>query len=327
MPHAPDTRILTVADDDAGQRLDVFVTRHVEDLSRSRVQKLIESGAVLVDGAPQPARLSVRSGMRVEVRVPPPVPATPRPQPMELRVLHEDDHLLVLDKPPGLVVHPGAGQPDGTLVNALLARPGTVSVIGGVERPGIVHRLDKDTSGLMVVAKTDAAHTALTEALSRREVKRIYWAIVLREFRTNAGTIDAPIGRHPTIRTRMAVRPDGQGRSAVTHWKVRERFGGLSLVECRLATGRTHQIRVHLAHERHPVLGDDLYGGSVTVALQLVPPRDAPLRNALRAVGRQMLHARELAFVHPATGEPMHFRCEPPEDFQAVLAALRDHGG
>lgn len=314
---------LIVEPQDAGQRLDVYLTTHAQGFSRSRVQKLIETGAVRVNAQNVPSRTPLRAGDRVEMEVPPPEAAVPQPQAMDLEVLFEDEHLLILNKPPGLVVHPGAGQPDGTLVNALLARPGTVSIIGGVERPGIVHRLDKDTSGLMVIAKTDSTHAALSNALSRREVKRVYHTLALREFKSDSGRIEAPVGRHPTNRVKMAVRPQGQGRSALTHWKVLERFGGISLVECRLATGRTHQIRVHLAHDNHPVLGDDLYGGSVALALQLVSPRDQEVRNALRQVRRQMLHAREIGFTHPVTGTPLHFSSPPPEDFQHVLRVLR----
>ncbi len=318
-----DDTIFTAEDDDAGMRLDLFLAARIDTFSRSRIQKLIDQGAVLVNGEVQPARHTVRAGSRIEVTVPPPLPATPEAQAMDLDVLFEDEHLLVINKPAGLVVHPGAGQPDHTLVNALLARPGAVSSIGGVERPGIVHRLDKDTSGLLAVAKNDAAHTYLTEALARRDVKRVYWALALRAFLQNSGSIDEEIGRHEGNRLRMAVCREGRGKTALTHWRVAERFGGISLVECRLATGRTHQIRVHLTHAGHPVLGDTLYGGGESFALQLVSPHDSALRNAVRSVTRQMLHARELGFTHPATGEPMHFTCEPPKDFMSVLTALR----
>lgn len=314
---------LTVSETESPERLDQYLARHIDDLSRSRLQKLIEIGQVQVNDAPQPARYKVRAGDRITVVVPPPEPASPQPQAMHLDVLFEDEHVLVLNKPAGLVVHPGAGQPDGTLVNALLARPGSISVIGGVERPGIVHRLDKDTSGLMMVAKNDVAHAKLAADLSRRNVKRIYWALALRKFDKPSGVIDAAIGRHPTVRTRMAVRDEGHGRSASTSWRVLEAFGGLSLVECRLSTGRTHQIRVHLASISHPVLGDDLYGGALASVLQMIPPRDQAVKNAIRHVTRQMLHARELSFDHPATGEPMSFTGELPADFADVLNTLR----
>jgi 23S rRNA pseudouridine1911/1915/1917 synthase len=308
-----------------GSRLDAFLAGEIPDLSRSRVAKLIEGGNVLVAGELRPSRYLVKTGERITVTLPEPEPATPRPQEMPLEVKFEDEHLLVINKPAGLVVHPGAGAPDGTLVNALLARPGSVSSIGGVERPGIVHRLDKDTSGLLLVAKTDRTHLALSRALAARDVKRLYWAIALRVFNAAAGKIDAPIGRHVTQRTKMAVHGGVGSRHAVTHWKVLEQFRGFTLLECRLETGRTHQIRVHLAHEKHPILGDETYGGSLPVALQLTDTRAVQLRNELKLVSRQMLHARQLQFVHPITGADMFFEAPEPADFAAVLGALRNY--
>jgi 23S rRNA pseudouridine1911/1915/1917 synthase len=266
----------------------------------------------------------VHAGDRLTVDVPPPAPAEPQAQEIPLNVVFEDEHLLVLNKPPGLVVHPGAGSPDGTIVNALLARPGAVSSIGGVERPGIVHRLDKDTSGLMLIAKTDTTHLALSRALAERRIRRIYRAIALRNFEKQQGKVDAPLGRHPTQRTKMMVNSPVTSRDAVTHWKVIEQFRGLTLIECRLETGRTHQIRVHMAHEKHPVLGDDTYGGTHTLALQVIAQRSSRLKAVLSRVDRQMLHARQIAFVHPITQEDMQFEVEEPEDFQKVLIALRE---
>lgn len=265
----------------------------------------------------------LRGGEQIQVIIPDPEPASPVPQQIPLEIIFEDDDVLVINKPPGLVVHPGAGTPDRTLVNALLGRPGLLSQIGGVYRPGIVHRLDKDTSGLLIVARNDAAHLALSRALARREIKRIYRAIVLRVPQAETGVVEAPIGRHPTVRTRMAVRYD-RGRPATTTWRVLERFHHFALIECRLATGRTHQIRVHLAHIGHPVLGDTLYGGGAAVAAGLAGARAHRLRGALeRLARRQMLHAFELGFVHPRTGHPLVFRTDPPSDFQTLLDTLR----
>ncbi len=308
--------------DEAGRRLDAALATRLGDLSRARVRRLVEAGDVRLNGKPAKPSLAVHDGDMADVTIPDPEPAQPPAQEMPLRVMHEDEDLLVIDKPAGLVVHPGAGTRDGTLVNALLARPGSLSAIGGVLRPGIVHRLDKDTSGLMLVAKNDLSHRRLSEALASREITRVYWALALRAFRETAGAVEAPIGRHPTVRTKMGVVEHG-GRAALTRWRVRENFGPFSLVECRLATGRTHQIRVHLSHIGHPVLGDDLYGGGAALAMQLCPPRDQALRTSLSAATRQMLHARELAFAHPRSGEAMHFLSEPPADMAAILAALR----
>lgn len=315
----------TVTAEDAGKRLDVYLAGKVPGFSRSRVQKLIDSGDVLVNGSQQPGKFHVPEGAAVAVKIPPPRPAKPQPQEIPLDVLYEDEHLAVINKPAGLVVHPGAGTPDGTLVNALLARPGTVSVIGGEERPGIVHRLDKDTTGLILVARNDESHLALSQALAKREVTRIYWALVLRRFTEKNGIIDAPIGRHPTVRTRMAVGTNTiEPREAITRWRMLENYGPVSLIECKLDTGRTHQIRVHLAHIRHPVLGDDVYGGAPTLALEVLGPRAELLKNQVRKLKRQMLHARELQFEHPITHEQMHFKCDPPDDFLQMLNALRN---
>ena len=318
-------KIFVITPSDVGSRLDVYVCAQLKDeLSRSRVRKLIDSGDVLLNDEAAKAGTLLRPGDRVQVIVPPTIEASPVAQPMDLDVVWEDADLAVINKPPGLVVHPGAGTPDGTLVNALLARDGQLSSIGGVFRPGIVHRLDKDTSGLMVVARNDFSHRTLSEALSRHDVARVYHAITLRSFRENSGRIEAPIGRHPSGRTRMAVVHEKKGgRPAVTHWKVIEQMGAYSLVECRLETGRTHQIRVHLAHEGHPLLGDELYGGGFALASQFVPAQANKLRATLHTVQRQMLHARQLAFTHPRTGEPMSFTAEPPADFLDILSALR----
>ncbi len=256
----------------------------------------------------------VKPGDVYEVIVPAPVPCDPVPQAIALDIVYEDELLLVLDKPPGLVVHPAAGNPDGTLVNALLAHcAGRLSGIGGVVRPGIVHRLDKDTSGLMVVAKTDAAHAALSAQFADRSLSRDYLAVVHGVPRPAAGVIEAPIGRDPRHRQRMAVVRRG-GKPAVTRYRLVEAFASsaAALLDCRLETGRTHQIRVHLASRGHPLVGDALYGR-----------RAAQAHPAIQAFPRQALHAARLRFVHPASGEPMEFRCRPPPDMCQLVETLR----
>lgn len=318
----PETFQFKVARDEVGRRLDVFLAQHVKDLSRSRIEKLIEAGQVRVEGRTQKRSYALEHAQIVDIVVPDPEPAGPVAQDIPLDVLYEDEDIFVINKAPGMAVHPGAGRKDGTMVNALLGRRSDLSGVGGVLRPGIVHRLDKDTSGLMLAAKNDLAHTTLSKALERRDIHRKYWAIALRAFDHLQGSVSAPIGRHPTVRTRMAVRED-EGRYAKTRWRVLEQFRGFTLVECTLETGRTHQIRVHLSHIRHPVLGDDVYGGAPAVGLQLVPPGQLLLREVISNVGRQMLHARELRFYHPRTAEPMTFEANLPSDFQCVLDELR----
>lgn len=317
---------LEVVAADAGLRLDVYLAKKLPWLSRNRIQSLIEAGAVQTSAsvAPRP-KDKVEKGLVIKVAVPPPKPATPLPQEIPLDILYEDEDLLVINKPAGLPVHPGAGNPDGTLVNALLALLGGLSTIGGVERPGIVHRLDKDTTGVMIVAKNDFVHRRLSDALMRRDIHRQYCAIILREPRDNMGVINAPIARHPANRTKMAVVRQG-GRHAVTHYRVLERFHGFAFVECKLETGRTHQIRVHMASIGHPILGDPCYGGESSRAVQLVPPKNQPLINQLKQVTRQMLHAREISFVHPRSHKEMRFEAPLPPDFANTLEALRSYG-
>ncbi len=320
-----------------GERLDRALAACAEAdglaLSRSRAKALIEAGHVRVDGAVvvDPAA-KIAAGARIELDAPPPAPATPVAQDIALDIVHEDDDLVVLDKPAGLVVHPAAGHAEGTLVNALIAHCGaSLSGIGGVARPGIVHRLDKDTSGLMVVAKTDRAHRGLAaqfadhgrEGPLEREYRALVWGAPARP----AGTVDAPIGRHPRQREKMAVVAASRAgaREAVTHWRALERFGDpgdpvASLLACRLETGRTHQIRVHMAHAGHPLLGDATYAsGFRTKAARLGPDAQA----ALAALGRQALHAGVLGFAHPASGEALRFERPPPADFATLAAALR----
>jgi 23S rRNA pseudouridine1911/1915/1917 synthase len=323
---------LTVSPEDEGSRLDVFVARHREDLSRAAVQRLIAEGHIRVTDEPARASLRLRSGSVVSVVVPPPVPVTVEAEEIPLEVVYEDADVIVVNKPAGLVVHPGAGNARGTLVNALLAHCDDLSGIGGELRPGIVHRLDKETSGLLAAAKNDLAHRSLAAQLKARTMHREYWALVWGVPKPTRGEIDLPIGRHPVHRQKMAVRDErfavrderfaaGTGRTALTRYEVLEDFGRCALVACRLATGRTHQIRVHMAHLGHPLLGDPLYGRQ-RLSAQHFPPE---LQALLAALPGQALHARTLGFHHPRTGEELLFSHEPPEPFMALLGWLREH--
>ncbi len=318
-PAAPERHELVAGDDDAGRRLDAWLAARLPSLSRARLQALIESGHVFVDGLPARASARVRSGQRAVVEVPPAAPAEPRAEDIPLSVVHEDRWLLVVDKPAGLVVHPGAGTEAGTLVNALLGRVKDLSGIGGVLRPGIVHRLDRGTSGLLVVAKDDATHRALVEQFASRTVEKEYVALVVGVPARARGEIDAPIGRDPVHRQRMSVRAP-RGRPARTAWAVEERFDGAALLRVRIHTGRTHQIRVHLASIGHPVAGDAVYGGTRTP-----PSRRAAARAALAGLERPALHSARLSFTHPATGERVTFTSPLPDDLLRVLAQLREH--
>ena len=286
-----------------GGRLDRFVAEHCPDLSRARGAALIRQGCVRVNGAPARPSHPLRAGDLVEVLVPPPAPTDIAPQPMALAVVYEDDGLLVIDKPAGLTVHPGPGHPDRTLVNAVLALAPGIEGVGGEQRPGIVHRLDKDTSGLIVVAKTDAAHASLSRQLKERRVRKTYLALVRGAPRDDDGAIDAPIARDPRRRQRMAVVPGG--RAARTEWRVLRRYDDCALLEAMPVTGRTHQIRVHLAHIGHPLVGDALYG------------KPSPL------VARHFLHAARLAFLLPPDErEWREFEAPLPPDLRAALTAL-----
>ena len=316
--------------DDAGERLDRWLGRAALErglaLSRTRLKGLIESGRVVLDATvTRDPATKLAEGMRIEVDVPQAEDLSLLGEDLPLTIVYEDAHLLVLDKPAGLVVHPAPGHAGGTLVNALIAHCGaSLSGIGGVKRPGIVHRLDKDTSGLLVVAKTDAAHQGLSALFADHgrtgSLVREYRALVWSAIPAPAGTIDAPLGRHPQSREKMAVVDAARGRHAVTHWRLVEALGPVSLIACRLETGRTHQIRVHLAHIGHPLLGDAVYGaGFKTKAARLSEPAQA----ALRDLGRQALHAAALGFEHPVTGEELMFESPLPEDFSRLVAALR----
>ncbi len=283
------------------------------DYSRSRLKSWLLGGAIRVDGLACKPRDRVRGGERVEVDIVT-EPGTPaEPEPIELELVYEDESLLVVDKPPGLVVHPGAGNPAGTLMNGLLHHS---QALAELPRAGIVHRLDKDTGGLLLVGKTLPAHTALVRMLEKREISRRYVA-VCRGVLTGGGTLDAPIGRHPVDRTRMTVRADG--RPAVTHYTVRERYRAHTFVDIRLETGRTHQIRVHFAARRHPLLGDPVYGGR----LALPAGAGEALVEAVRGFRRQALHASRLELAHPVSGESLCFESGLPDDFETLIALLR----
>lgn len=326
---SPELLITSVSPEEAGERLDRFLPRRFPEVSRARFQALIANGCVDVEGAPvTEARRKVKAGEAVTVRLPPAVAAEPLPEAMDLDIIYEDDALIVIDKPPGLVVHPAAGHETGTLVNALIAHCGeSLSGIGGVRRPGIVHRLDKDTSGLLVVAKTDQAHKGLSEQFAAHgrdgRLERAYLAVVWGGLERKQGSIDAPIGRHGTVREKMSVVHRPGSREAVTHYAVEQSFGTpafASLVRCRLETGRTHQIRVHMAHIGHPLLGDETYGKGFKSSIGKLPEE---ARLALKALGRQALHAAVLGFEHPVTGEAMHFESEPPADLASLIESLR----
>lgn len=309
---------ITFSSDNEPCRVDLFLSREMGDESRMAVQRLIENGNVLVDGKLVRTSLKLKGGEQIEIDIPPPLPAQPLAEKIPLEVLYEDSDLIVINKGAGMVVHPGAGNTSGTLVNALLAHCSDLAGIGGELRPGIVHRLDKGTSGVLVAAKHDRAHQALSEQFSVHSVKRIYQALVYGSPAEDTGKIEGIIGRHPTERLRMSGMAKN-GKQAVTRWKVKERYGRVSLMELRLETGRTHQIRVHLTEAGFPLLGDPLYpdGGRCNN----LP--DTKLRGMINHLGRQALHARCLGFIHPTSGEFMEFTTEPPDDLQELLKYLR----
>ncbi|WP_256645500.1 23S rRNA pseudouridine(1911/1915/1917) synthase RluD [Thermomonas paludicola] len=308
-----ETRTAIVPDTCSGRRLDAVLAELFPEYSRSRLSAWIKSGDVLVDGASSRPRDAVRGGETIALSVVEEVQTHAEAEDIPLAILYEDEHVFVLDKPAGLVVHPGAGNPAGTLVNALLHRdPG----LDKLPRAGIVHRLDKDTSGVMVVARTLPAHTSLVAQLSARQVHRQYLAVVVGAL-VSGGTARAAIDRHPRDRLRMGVREDG--KDAVTHYRLRERFRAHTALECRLETGRTHQIRVHMAHLKHPIVGDKLYGGS----LRLPKGASEALIEALRGFKRQALHAEVLEFAHPITGEPVRCEAPVPADMLQLMALLR----
>jgi 23S rRNA pseudouridine1911/1915/1917 synthase len=311
-PAAPRQAVVPVAA--GGRRFDAVLAELFPEYSRSRLAAWIRSGDVLLDGRQVRPRDPVRGGETVRLRAVEEVQTRALPEDIALAVLHEDEAVIVVDKPPGLVVHPGAGNPAGTLVNALLHRD---PALANLPRAGIVHRLDKDTSGVMVVARSLQAHTALVAQLSARQVHRQYLAVVVGAL-VSGGTADAPIDRHPRDRIRMAVREDG--RDAVTHFRLRQRFRAHTALECRLETGRTHQIRVHMAHLKHPIVGDPMYGGPLKLPKGATPA----LVEALRGFRRQALHAETLEFAHPLTGQALRCTAPVPADLRALLRALAE---
>jgi 23S rRNA pseudouridine1911/1915/1917 synthase len=290
----------------AGERLDVFVVRRIPTLTRARVQKLIEDGRITVTGHAAKPSLRLEAGQQVIVEIPPSVEANAVAEDIAIDVIFEDADVLVVNKPPGMTVHPSPGHTTSTLVNAILAHCTDLSGIGGVLRPGIVHRLDRDTSGVIVVAKNDAAHNALAKQLKERTVEKTYVALVEGTPRPAEGVIDAPIARDPRNRQRMAIVD--RGRASVTAYNVIDRFAGMSLVEARPKTGRTHQIRVHLAAIDHPIIGDRIYG------------------KPSQLVGRQFLHARRIVFAHPRTGERVEYEAALPRDLEDALRKARSSG-
>ena len=303
-----ETRTLRPAETDAGKRVDAWLAGQLEELTRSAAQRLLEEGRVTLGGKPLAKNYKLTGAETLTVSLPEPEPIDARPQRIPLDVVYEYGDVIVVNKPKGLVVHPAPGHPDGTLVNALLYHcGGSLSGVGGALRPGIVHRIDRDTSGLIIAAKNDFAHLRLAAQLQDHSLARTYECVAVGAFREDAGTVDAPIGRHPADRKKMAVLPTG--RPAVTHWEVLERFSGPlrhTRLRCRLETGRTHQIRVHLAYLGHPILGDTVYG-----AKKPVP-----------GLQGQCLHAVGLRFLHPRTGEAVELCCPLPEEFQAQLRKL-----
>lgn len=303
---------MTAAENDIGKRLDVFVSERFS-VTRSFAQNLIDDGHVLVNFEVKNKNYRIRQGDCVEANIPEPTELSAEAEDIELDVVYEDDDIIVVNKSSGMVVHPAPGNENKTLVNALLYHcKGTLSGINGVIRPGIVHRIDKDTSGLLVVAKNDDAHVFLSSLLKEHGIKRVYHAVVTGHLKENEGTIDAPIARHPTNRKKMAVVAGG--REAITHYKTIEEFSGFTYAKMELETGRTHQIRVHMSHIGHPIMGDTVYGGGKT-----------PFEKAHKSlIDGQMLHAKELSFPHPRTKEIVHFECPLPENFEKILKILKE---
>ena len=298
--------LLRASEESKNQRLDAFLASSLDGLTRSQVTRLIESGEVAVDGRAVSKSYKLAGGEDIAVTLPEPEPVEAVPQDIPLDVVYEDADVIVVNKPSGMVVHPAPGHPDGTLVNALLYHcAGTLSGVGGALRPGIVHRIDRDTSGLIIAAKNDAAHQYLSAQLADHTLARTYECIVVGKLREDRGTVDAPIARHPTDRKRMAVVAGG--REAVTHWEVIARYPGYTHVRCRLETGRTHQIRVHMAYIGHPILGDTVYGAK----------KEVP------GLTGQCLHAVGLRFLHPRTHEVVELSCPLPDEFTRMLQKIR----
>ncbi|HZN11749.1 MAG TPA: RluA family pseudouridine synthase [Blastocatellia bacterium] len=313
-----DERRIVVPPEESGARLDAFLAARLGGASRAQIQRAIAGGDVTVnERAAKPSR-RLRAGEEVQVELPEAAPLSATPEPIPLQIVFEDDDLVVVNKPAGMVVHPGAGVTSGTLANALIHHFGQLSRTQGALRPGIVHRLDVGTSGLIVVAKTDRAHLALAEQFAERRVLKSYRALAYGLVRANEGRVEAPIGRDPRNRVKMAVRKAGEGRAALTFYRVVERFSEFTLLDVEIKTGRTHQIRVHLAHLKHPVVGDATYDGGRANTI-----RDARLRAAVARLGRPFLHAARLSFAHPTSGEVISFAAPLPAELEDCLALAR----
>jgi 23S rRNA pseudouridine1911/1915/1917 synthase len=318
MPIAGELFTLTVEKADRGKRLDLFLAEHLREQSRAQIQRYIREGCILLNGTQVKVGARVKEGDLIRGKIPSPVPAVVLPEELPIRVIYEDADIVVVDKPPGMAAHPAGRMQSGTLVNALLFRLKDLQGVGGVLRPGIVHRLDKGTSGVMVVAKNDLAHDALVRQFKGREVKKIYLALVYGNVQGQEGTIAAPLGRHPIDRKRFSLRTR-QPKEALTEWRVRERFEQITFVEVAPKTGRTHQIRVHMASLGHPLVGDPLY----TKKRRLALIEDPVLRERIEELGRQALHASFIAFRHPTTEKLVEFTAPLPEDIEKILEVLR----
>lgn len=316
-----DSLTLKVAPEDIGKRFDIVISDAVAELSRNLAASLIRDGMIRIDGCIKKPGYKVRAGEMISGTIPPPAPLALKPEPIDIKVVYEDDDIIVIDKPAGMVVHPAAGHFSGTLVHALLHHCPDLKGIGGVERPGIVHRLDKNTSGLIVIAKTHDAHLTLAEMFKKREIYKEYLAIVHGAPVMNRGTITQPVGRHPTDRKKMSIRSK-KGRAAETTFWVNQRFADYSLLTCTIKTGRTHQIRVHLASIGHPVVGDIVYGKSSRNFIS--KPSQAFYNTHVSALDRHFLHAKELSFQHPISKAEMVFQSDVPKDMACFIQSLQN---